>query len=244
MLADLTWRWHQRGHSPDDDHWRFVVDVVDHAAETWKEPDHGLWEWRPEPKHFVHSKVMCWAALDRGLRLAQECMRKAPERRWARVRDEVREAVERDGFDHERGAFVQAFGSKHADAALLLLPLVDFVAFDDPRMLATVDFVRSELEWNGLIRRYDEDDGLSGREGAFLPCSFWLAECLAYQGRYDEAREAFDAALATASELGIFSEEYDPERDEACGNVPQALTHLSHISAALALSGSPPDTSR
>ena len=244
MLADLTWRWHQRGHSPDDDHWRFVVDVVDHAAETWKEPDHGLWEWRLEPKHFVHSKVMCWAALDRGLRLAKECMRKAPERRWARVRDEVREAVERDGFDRERGIFVQAFGSKRADAALLLLPLVDFVAFDDPRMVATVDFVRSELDWNGLIRRYDEDDGLSGREGAFLPCSFWLAECLAYQGRHGEAREAFDAALATASELGIFSEEYDPERDEAYGNVPQALTHLSHISAALALSGSPPDTGR
>jgi GH15 family glucan-1,4-alpha-glucosidase len=187
---------------------------------------------------------MCWAALDRGLRLAKECMRKAPERRWARVRDEVREAVERDGFDRERGIFVQAFGSKRADAALLLLPLVDFVAFDDPRMVATVDFVRSELDWNGLIRRYDEDDGLSGREGAFLPCSFWLAECLAYQGRHGEAREAFDAALATASELGIFSEEYDPERDEAYGNVPQALTHLSHISAALALSGSPPDTGR
>jgi GH15 family glucan-1,4-alpha-glucosidase len=244
MLVDLTWRWHRRGHSPDDDHWRFVVDVVDRAAEAWKEPDRGLWEWRDEPKHFVHSKVMCWAAVDRGLRLAKECLRKAPERRWGRARDEIREAVEREGFDAERGVFVQAFGSKSADGALLLLPLVDFVAFDDPRMLATVDFVRDELSWNGLLRRYDGDDGLPGREGAFLACSFWLAECLAYQGRHQEAREAFDAALATASELGIFSEEHDPERDEAYGNVPQALTHLSHISAALALSGSPPDTAR
>jgi GH15 family glucan-1,4-alpha-glucosidase len=235
MLVDLTWRWHRRGHSPDDDHWRFIVDVVDRAAEVWREPDAGLWEWRKEPKHFVHSKVMCWTALERGLQLAQECLRKAPERRWARARDEIRAAVEREGFDRKRGAFVQAFGEKRADGALLLLPLVDFVAFDDPRMVATVDFVRDELTWNGLIRRYDADDGLPGREGAFLACSFWLAECLAHQGRHQEAREAFDAALATASELGIFSEEHDPDRDEACGNVPQALTHLAHISAALAL---------
>src|SRR5215213_11306334 len=164
-LLELSWRWHRRGNSPDEDYWRFLMELVEVAAERWSEPDSGIWEQRDRQRHFVHSKVMCWAALDRGLRLAKECMRKAPERRWARVRDEVREAVERDGFDRERGAFVQAFGSKRADAALLLLPLVDFVAFDDPRMLATVDFVRSELDWNGLIRRYDEDDGLSGREG-------------------------------------------------------------------------------
>jgi GH15 family glucan-1,4-alpha-glucosidase len=241
LLVDLTYRWHQRGHSPDDDHWRFLADLVDRAAEAWPEPDRGLWEWRGEPRHFVHSKVMCWAALDRGLRLARECLRKAPERRWERVRDEIREAVERDGVDQERGAFIQAFGHPRPDGALLLIPLVDFVPFDDPRMLATTDWIRDELGWGGLVRRYDEDDGLPGREGAFLACSFWLAEALVRQGRADEARAAFDAALSTGNELGIFTEEHDPERGMATGNVPQALTHLSHISAALALADAPRD---
>jgi GH15 family glucan-1,4-alpha-glucosidase len=241
MLADLSYRWHQRGHSPDDDHWRFLVDLVERAAQAWTEPDRGLWEWRGEPRHFVHSKVMCWAALDRGLRLARECLRKAPERRWERVREEIRETVEREGVDPERGAFVQAFGNRHADGALLLLPLVDFVPFDDPRMVATVDFVLEELRCDGLLRRYDEDDGLPGKEGAFLPCSFWLAECLVYQARHEEARTAFDAALRTANDLGLFTEEHDAGSGAARGNVPQALTHLSHISAALALSGCPAD---
>jgi GH15 family glucan-1,4-alpha-glucosidase len=147
--------------------------------------------------------------------------------------------VEREGVDDERGAFMQAFGHPRPDGALLLIPLVDFVPFDDPRMLATTDWIRDELGWGGLVRRYDEDDGLPGREGAFVPCSFWLAEALAHQGRGDEARAAFDAALATANELGIFTEEHDPERGVATGNVPQALTHLSHVSAALALSDAP-----
>jgi GH15 family glucan-1,4-alpha-glucosidase len=117
LLVDLTYRWHRRGHSPDDDHWRFLVDLVDRAAEAWREPDCGLWEWRGEPRHFVHSKVMCWAALDRGLRLARECLRKAPQRRWERARDEIRAAVEREGVDGDRGAFIQAFGHPRPDGA-------------------------------------------------------------------------------------------------------------------------------
>jgi GH15 family glucan-1,4-alpha-glucosidase len=235
LLLDLSWRWHRRGHSPDDDHWRFLVDLVEHVVEAWREPDHGMWEWPGEPRHFVYSKAMCWTAVDRGLRLARECLRKAPERRWERARDEIRATVEAEGVDASSGAFVAALGESGADAALLLLPAMDFVAHDDPRMVATVDLVREALGWNGLIRRYDDDDGLPGREGAFVACSFWLVECLVHQGRRDEARAAFDAALATANGLGLFTEEHDPERGESLGNYPQALTHFSHIAAALAL---------
>ncbi|MDQ2825994.1 MAG: glycoside hydrolase family 15 protein [Actinomycetota bacterium] len=235
-LLDLAWRWHERGSSPDDDYWRFLVSLVDVAAARWEEPDCGLWEMRGRPQHFVHSKVMCWAALDRGLRLSQECMRKAPERRWSRTRDEIRAAVESQGYDEGAGTFVQAFGGTDLDAALLLLPSVDFVAYDDERMLRTTDAVRAQLDDGGLLRRYCAEDGLDGREGAFLACAFWLAECLARQGRAPDARAVFDRAISTGNDLGLFSEEYDPRTDEQLGNFPQGLTHLSHIAAAVALS--------
>ena len=234
-LVNLTWRWHKRGNSPSDDDWRFIHDLVEAAVEHWSEPDAGIWEWPSEPKHFVHSKVLCWAALDRGLRLAEECMRKAPERRWRKARDEIREAVESEGYDSERGIFVQAFGEPQLDAALLLLPTVEFVDYDDERMVRTADAIREELDDDGLIRRYDVKDGLPGREGAFIACSFWLVECYAHQHRLDEAREVFDRAVACANELGLFSEQWDTRRGEMTGNFPQGLTHLSHIAAVVAL---------
>jgi GH15 family glucan-1,4-alpha-glucosidase len=237
-LLNLAWRWHRRGHSPDDDLWRFLVDLVDAAAERWSEPDAGIWEWRDDPKHFVHSKAQCWSALDKGLRLSDECMRKAPERRWRKARDEVRAAVDEQGFDRERGTFVQAFGSGELDAAVLLLPAFDYLDWADERMISTVDAVRQELDAGaGLLYRYSEDDGLDGQEGAFVACSFWLAECLARQGRLDEAQEVFDRGLATSNDLGLFGEEYwpDPGAEEILGNFPQGLTHLSHIGAAVAL---------
>ena len=235
-LLDLAWRWHQRGRSPDDDYWRFLLELVDAAAERWQEPDRGLWELRGRPRHFVHSKAMCWVAVDRGLKLAEECLRKAPSRRWHKAREEIRAAVESDGYDADRGTFVQAFGSKALDAALLLLPSVDFVAYDDPRMLRTADAIRTELDdGHGLIRRYRNDDHLAGEEGAFVTCSFWLAECLAHQGRIQEARELFDRVASCGSDLGLFPEEYDSGRRELLGNFPQGLSHLSHIAAAVAL---------
>jgi GH15 family glucan-1,4-alpha-glucosidase len=235
QLVDQSWRWHQRGHSPDDDYWRFILDLVDTAAERWRDPDAGIWEWRGEPKHFVHSKVLCWTAVDRGLRLAEECMRKAPERRWREARDEIREAIESEGYDEDRGVFVQAFGEKDLDSALLRLPTVEFVDWADERMVRTADAIRDELSLGGLLRRYANDDGLEGKEGAFLACSFWLTEVYARQGRLDEAREVFDRTVATANGLGLFSEEYEPDTGEMLGNFPQALTHLSHIEAVIAL---------
>jgi GH15 family glucan-1,4-alpha-glucosidase len=234
-VVDLAWRWHRRGHSPDDDYWRFLVELVDAAATRWAEPDCGIWEVRGRKMHFVHSKAMCWAALDRGLKLAKECDRKAPERRWARARKEVRAAIESKGYDEKRGVFVRAFGSRALDASLLLLPTVDFVPWDDERMVRTADRIREELAEDGLLVRYRGADGLPGREGAFLPCSFWLAECLARQNRAAEAREIFDRAASTANDVGLFSEEYDATTGEMLGNFPQGLTHLSHIAAAVAL---------
>ena len=234
-LLDQSWRWYGRGHEPDDDYWRFLVDLVEAAVEHWREPDAGIWEWPSEPKHFVHSKALCWAAVDRGLRLAGACMRKAPERRWHKARDEIRAAIEEEGYDSERGIFVQAFGEGGLDAALLRLPTVDFIAYDDERMVRTTDAIRERLECGGLLRRYEADDGLPGREGTFVACTFWLAEVLARQGRIEEARGAFDRAIATANGLGLFSEEYDPERRLMLGNFPQALSHLSHLEASIAL---------
>ena len=236
-LVNLAWRWHQRGNSPDDDLWRFLVTLVDEAADHWREPDRGIWEWRPRPRHWVHSKALCWTALDRGLRLAEECMRKAPVTRWRKERAAVKRAIEREGYDRKRGVFVNWFGGTQMDASLLQLPVTGFVEWDDPRMVRTTDAVRDELLDRGLIRRYRAKDGQPGREGAFLACSFWLVECLARQERAAEAREAYDAAMATANDLGLFSEEFDTRSGEMLGNFPQALTHLSHVAAATALAG-------
>lgn len=235
-LVNLMWRWHRRGHSPGDDDWRFLISLIDHAAENCTKADRGIWEWPGEPEHFVHSKVLCWAALDRGIRLADECMRRAPTRRWKTVRDELRATIERRGYDSKRGVFVQAYGRKELDAALLLLPTVEFLDWDDERMLRTVAAVREELDaGDGLLYRYRRDDGLEGDEGAFLCCSFWLVECLARGGDPDEARAVFDRASACANDLGLLSEEVDPSSGELLGNFPQALTHLAQIDAAVAL---------
>ncbi|MCA1682992.1 MAG: glycoside hydrolase family 15 protein [Actinobacteria bacterium] len=234
-LLELAWRWHRLGQSPDDDYWRFLLSLVDVAAERWDEPDRGIWEMRGEPRHFVHSKVMCWVALERGLALADECLRRAPTRRWRKARDQVREAVEDKGYDHEAGTFVSVFGSTDLDAALLLLPSYDFVDYRDERMVRTVDAIRDRLGQDGLLRRYDVADGLDGEEGCFVACSFWLAECLARQGRALEARDVFDRTMATANDLGLFAEEYDPRSRELLGNFPQGLSHLSHVAAAVAL---------
>jgi GH15 family glucan-1,4-alpha-glucosidase len=235
-LVQQSWNWAQLGHPPDDDYWRFLLELIDAAAERWSEPDHGIWEWRGAPRHFVHSKVLCWVALDRGLALAERSLRKAPVRRWRSARDEIRETVLAKGYDERRGTFVQAFGDAALDAAVLRLPAYGFLPYSDERMVSTVELLRAELDDGGLLRRYDADDGMP-REGAFIACTFWLAQCLAGMGRADEAQEAFDRALRTAGELGLFPEESDGRTGEALGNFPQAFTHLSHIEAALALQG-------
>ncbi|MGE5258437.1 MAG: glycoside hydrolase family 15 protein [Hyphomicrobiales bacterium] len=235
-LLGLAWIWHSQGQSPDDDYWEFLVHLVNHAARRWSEPDQGIWEMRGAPRHFVHSKAMCWSALDRGVRLAEELGRKAPLKDWEKTRDRVRSAIEENGYDRRRGVFVQAFGHPQMDASLLLLPRTGFVDYRDERMLRTTDAVQAELEKDGLLLRYASgNDGMKGSEGTFCCCSFWLAECLAYQGRLARAREIFERALGTGNDLGLYSEEYDPTAGEMLGNFPQALSHLSLVAAAVAM---------
>jgi len=235
-LLDLAWRWHGLGNSPDDDYWEFLVELINGAAVNWKEPDAGIWEMRGKPRHFVHSKVMCWSALDRGIKLAGELGRKGPLAEWKKARDEIRQAVEAKGYDRERGVFIQSFDNHQMDASLLLLPLAEFLDYKDERMIRTAEVVRRELSEDGLIRRYPADrDGMEGREGVFLACSFWLAECLARQGKEADAHAVFQRTLSTGNDLGLFSEEYDTSSGEMLGNFPQGLTHLSLIAAAVAL---------
>ncbi len=235
-LLDLAWRWHNSGHSPDEDYWAFLIEVVNAAATLWPTPDRGIWEMRADPRHFVYSKAMCWAALDRGIKLAEELGLEAPLEHWRQNRADVRRAIEERGYDKERGVFIQAFDWPASDSALLLLPSIGFIDYDDERMIRTVDTIRKELTEDGLLRRYcPEVDGLEGTEGTFLACSFWLAECLARQGRAKDARPIFERVLSTANDLGLHSEEYDTHMGEMLGNFPQALTHLSLIAAAVAI---------
>jgi len=235
-LLDLAWTWHRRGQSPDDDYWEFLVELVTIAARIWEQPDQGIWEMRGEPRHFVLSKAMCWTAVDRGIRLAEDLGRDGPLDEWRRVRDRIRETVLERGVDPDRGVFIQAFDRPVMDASLLLLPFFGFIEAGDERMVRTVQAIREDLEADGLLRRYAaDDDGMDGREGVFLACSFWLAECLALQGRRDEACRVFDRVAATANDLGLFSEEYEPGSGKMLGNFPQGLTHLSLIAAAVAI---------
>jgi GH15 family glucan-1,4-alpha-glucosidase len=232
---ELSWLWHRRGHAPSNDYWNFLIDLVDWVCTHWREPDHGIWEMRGEPRNYVYSKVMCWSALNRGIALAEELGRGAPVDRWRQARAQVRAAVETYGYDSQRGIFVQSFEDGYLDAALLRVPRVGFIDYRDERMLRTTAAIQSGLGLEGLLRRYDAPDHLPGTEGAFLACSFWLAECLACQQRTAEARQVFLNSVQTANDLGLFAEQFDPQRGLLWSNFPQGLTHLSYISAALAL---------
>ncbi|MCL5281221.1 MAG: glycoside hydrolase family 15 protein [Planctomycetes bacterium] len=171
-----------------------------------------------------------------GIRLAEELRREVPVRTWKKNRDKIRQKIEQSGYDRRRGVFIQAFRRPVMDAALLLIPTVGFVAYDDERMIRTTNAIRQDLDWDGFLYRYPPgDDGLKGREGVFLACSFWLARCLAHQGRREEARTVFERALSAGNDLQLFSEEFDTRTGQMLGNFPQALTHLSLITAAVAL---------
>jgi GH15 family glucan-1,4-alpha-glucosidase len=236
-LLEMAWEWHESGHPTDPHYWTFLENVVDTACRRWNEQDHGIWEVRGEPQHYVHSKVMCWVAVHCGVMLAEANKFTAPTERWSRTRDEIRHAVETKGYDEERGIFVQTFEDDYLDASLLLMPHVGFIDYKDERMIRTVDAICEDLEVDGLLLRYKSPDGLKGKEGMFLPCTFWLVDCLAHQGRTEMAWEYYDRALACANDLGLFSEEYDVEGKQMLGNFPQGLTHVSQIMARLALSG-------
>jgi GH15 family glucan-1,4-alpha-glucosidase len=234
-ILQLAWRWWRRGHTPDEDYWTFLTTLVDMAADRWSRPDAGIWESRGDPQHYVLSKAMCWSTVDRGIDLAEGCGLEAPLDRWKRARDDIRTSIETNGVDPRRDVYVRSYWRTELDAALLLLPRIGYVGFDDDRMVRTTDAIREELgaDGRGLLYRYKREPGQE--EGAFVCCSFWLVECLAHQGRKQEAREVFEHTVGTANDLGLFPEEFDVAGKDRLGNYPLALSHLSHIAAAVAL---------
>ena len=221
----------------DPQYWRYLQRVVDFVIDHWREPDDGIWETRGGRQHFVFSKVWCWVALDRAIKAARALGLPGDVERWRRVRAEIREDVLAKGYDAQRGAFVQAYGSKALDAANLMLPLVGFIRADDPRMRSTIEAIERELTSpQGLVYRYKGfDDGLGGREGTFTICTFWLADDLIALGEIDRARALFETLRGYANDLGLFSEEIDAESGEMLGNFPQAFTHLAFINTAVQL---------
>jgi GH15 family glucan-1,4-alpha-glucosidase len=216
--------------------------MLDYLESLWREPDEGIWEVRGPRRHFVHSKVMAWVAFDRAVKAVERYDRNGDVERWRRCRHEIHEEVCREGFDADVGSFVQSYGSKILDASLLMIPLVGFLPASDPRVRGTVEAVERELCADGFVLRYpiDEEvaavDGLPPGEGAFLPCTFWLADCLHLLGREDEARRTFDKLLALRNDVGLLSEEYDPRAGRLVGNFPQAFTHVGLVNTAYNLS--------
>jgi GH15 family glucan-1,4-alpha-glucosidase len=219
-----------------DDIWSAIEQIADRAVKNWNLPDCGIWEVRGPMKHFVHSKVMCWRAVDGAVALGESLERGAELERWREARDQIRSSILRDGWNEEIGSFVQFYGARHTDASLLMIPFVGFLPPTDARMRATVKRIREELEEDGLIRRYRPDrtdDGLGGgQEGAFLMCTLWLAGYLTMIGEIEEAEQMFQRVLTKANSLGLFSEMVNPQTGEMLGNFPQAFTHLSLIHTA------------
>src|ERR687887_2884888 len=218
--------------------WALQRHLLRHLEHAWKEPDEGIWEVRGPRRHFTHSKVMAWVAFDRGVQAVERFDRTGPVDRWRRVRAEIHDEVLRKGFDTELNSFVGFYGGKRLDASLLVIPLVGFLPADDPRIVGTVAAIESELVRDGFVQRYAADeetvliDGLPPGEGAFLPCTFWLVDNLALQGRLDEARELFERLLALRSDLGLPAEEDDPELRPQLRNYPQAFTHVALVNTA------------
>lgn len=241
-VIDALYLTRKLGAPPDDDVWSLTLLLLEWLESGWRLEDAGIWEVRGPTRHFTHSKVMAWVAFDRAVRSHEEFGRDGPIDRWRATREEIRQEVLERSWSDERAAFAQSYGSDALDASVLMMPLVGFLDANDPRFVSTVSAIRDELEEDGLLRRYrttegqnDDRDGLPGTEGAFLACSFWLVEVLTLQGRRDEATALFERLLALRNDLGLLAEEADPRTGALLGNFPQALTHLSLVSAALAL---------
>lgn len=236
-LMDAVYLFNKYATPISHDLWVNLRRMLNWLCENWQRPDSGIWEVRSEVEHFVYSKMMCWLALDRAIRIAEKRGFPADLDLWRKNRDAIYEEVMAKGWNEERQAFVQAYDSDALDASSLLMPLVFFVSPMDPRMLKTLDAVRRELVADSLVRRYSLEhsrDGLMGEEGTFSLCTFWLVEALARAGRVEEARLVFEKMLGYANHLGLYAEEIGP-RGDALGNFPQAFTHFALISAAVNL---------
>ena len=240
-LMDTLYQARCAGLPGEGDAWAVQRKCLDWLESHWREPDEGMWEIRSDRQHFTFSKVMVWTAFQRAVQTVERFGGDGPIDRWRALRDEIHADVCRHGFDRSRGAFVQAYGSKLLDASALLIPIVGFLPCTDPRIVGTIDAVQRELVRDGFVQRYPTGhgrnvDGLPGKEGAFLACSFWLVDALALIGRRDEARAMFERLLSVRNELGLLAEEYDVQRRRLVGNFPQAFSHIALINSARNLS--------
>jgi GH15 family glucan-1,4-alpha-glucosidase len=230
-LLATAWFWHQEN-KIDPEFWAILRRRVDWVARNWMHPDSGIWEVRAEPRHYVHSKVMCWVALDRAIRIAESIGEDGALDDWRRARDRIKEEVLERGWSARKSAFVQYYGGEVLDAANLLIPVVGFLPGDDPRMVSTIRVTMSELSRDGMLYRYTGEDGLAGQEGVFSICTFWLADALILSGDVENGERVFRRMLRFANHLGLFSEELDPRTGDFLGNFPQAFTHIALINTA------------
>jgi GH15 family glucan-1,4-alpha-glucosidase len=227
---------------PADDHaWSLQRNLMDFLEGAWDRPDEGIWEVRGPRRHFTHSKVLAWVAFDRAVATVERFDLPGPIDKWRQIRQQIHDEVCRDAFDTERNSFMQSYGSNELDASTLLIPILGFLPATDPRVAGTIDAIQRDLTRDGFVERYavkavNDVDGLPGGEGVFLPCSFWLVDALVLQGRPDEARELFERLLALRNDLGLISEEYDPDEKRLLGNFPQAFTHVGLVNSAYNLS--------
>ena len=223
------------GLDPSDEAWRIQLELIGEVEEHWRDGGSGIWEQRAPDRRYVYSNVMAWVAIDRAVRAVERFGMKGPLNTWKKLRQTMHDEICREGFSEERNAFVQYFGGKTLDASALLIPLVGFLPPDDPRIVGTVDAINRELVDDGFVRRYatgDGSDGLPHGEGAFVACSFWLADNLAMMGRTSEARTLFERILDTRNDVGLLAEEYDPVGKYQLGNFPQAFSHVGIINTA------------
>lgn len=221
--------------------WELEKGIVDHVCRRWREPDDGIWEVRSGPRNFVHSKVMAWVALDRGIKAVESFGKDGPVDHWREVRDTIRSEVLSHGIDAKLNRFKRSYESPELDASLLMLPFVGFVDIDDPVMVNTIEAIQAELMIDGFVHRYrteEVDDGLPPGEGTFLMCSFWLVDCLTLMGRHDEAEAMFVRLLSTANDLHLLSEQYDATNRRLLGNFPQAFSHVALVTSVAALRAS------
>jgi GH15 family glucan-1,4-alpha-glucosidase len=229
---------HRAGIETNETEWRMQVGLMKFLESKWRDPDEGIWEVRGGAQQFTHSKMMAWLAFDRAVKLIEHCDCAAGENleRWQKTRDEIHAQVCELGYNAKKKAFTQFYGSDELDASLLMMPLVGFLPIDDERVVNTIEAIQRELMQDGFVLRYraerNDVDGLPGSEGVFLPCSFWLADCLHLMGRTDEARELFERLLKLRNDLGLLSEEYDPVAKRQLGNFPQAFTHVALVNTA------------
>jgi GH15 family glucan-1,4-alpha-glucosidase len=227
------------GLQADENAWRIQKAIMVFLEKHWHEPDEGIWEVRGPRRHFVHSKVMAWVAVDRAIKAVEQFQVEGNVDRWRSLRDQIHKEVCEQGFDHSLNSFVQYYGSRDADASILMLPQVGFLPPTDPRIQGTVAYIQKQLLHDGFVDRYptrESVDGLPPGEGAFLMCTFWLADCLALQERYDEAKEIFERLLSLRNDVGLLSEEYAPKAKRLLGNFPQAFSHVGLINTARNLS--------